>query len=56
MALGTFQNKAIGVAFFVLLLVVIVISVILIKTKNSFLEIFEIESDTKLKVGDRLGK
>ena len=28
----------------------------LIKTKDSFLEIFEIESDTKLKVGDRLGK
>jgi hypothetical protein len=34
MALGTFQNKAIGVAFFVLLLVVIVISIILMKTKN----------------------
>jgi hypothetical protein len=35
MELGSFQNKAIGVAFFVLLIVVIVVSIILIKTKNS---------------------
>lgn len=35
MELGNFQNKAIGVAFFVLLIVVIIISIILIKTRNN---------------------
>jgi hypothetical protein len=35
MELGSFQNKAIGVAFFVLLAVVIVVSIILVKTKNN---------------------